>query len=191
MARRKTLVVAAAVTALFVGLLAAPLSATTVVLLGEDELVAAARAIVHGDVVSKRTAVAARGGRIYTEYRFRPREVLKGATDPDGTITFREWGGEANGIRYYIPGVGEFAEGDEVVAFLGEADSATGVGFTVGLSQGKFRVVREGGEARVRRDLARARLFSRETGEEVAPPPAEDERGLEAFKMAIRARLGR
>ena len=184
MLKRRTLVLA-----LIAAVCAAPLFATTVVLLDESQLVSGAERIVHGDVVSKRSYVAAVGGRIYTEYRFQPREMLKGAADGDGFVTFREWGGEVNGLHYYIPGVGEFRTGEEVVAFLGEADPRTGVGFTTGLSQGKFRVAREGGTARVRRDVTGARLLDR-TGAEAPTPPA-DAGDLDAFKAAIKAQVGK
>src|SRR5262245_30826548 len=110
------------VLAVLAAVVAAPIFATTVVLLDEPQLVAGAERIVHGDVVSKRSFVAAEGGRIYTEYRFQPREMLKGAAEGDGMVTFREWGGEVNGLHYYVPGVGEFRTGDEVVAFLGPQD---------------------------------------------------------------------
>jgi hypothetical protein len=171
--------------------LSAPLSATTMVFLTEDDLVDRARTIVHGDVVSKRCALAPEGGRIYTEYVFRAREVLKGTAAPDGTVVFREWGGEVNGVRYAIPGVGEFAQGEEVVAFLGAPDPRTGVGFTTGLSLGKFRVVRDrAGAARVRRTVAGMTLLDRSSGNEL-PPPTGEERDLSAFKTAIRARLAR
>src|SRR5438067_5934285 len=132
--RWKTLVPLAALGAL--ALLATPILATTCVLLDESELALRAKTILHGDVAS-RACFVTEGGRIYTEYRFKPRDLLKGAAEADGLVTFREWGGDANGIHYWLPGVGDFHEGDEVVAFLGEADPRTGVGFTTGLAQGK------------------------------------------------------
>ena len=170
--------------------LAVRLGATTVVALGDDELVALSRVIVHGDVVGKESRLAAEGGRIYTEYRFRVRELMKGEAGSDQTIAFREWGGRVGNVHYWLPGVGEFALGEEVVAFLGEPDARTGIGFTTGLAQGKFRVLRPAdGTPRVRRELGVLRLIDR-GGTEVQAEQA-DERDLEAFKTSIRRRIGR
>jgi hypothetical protein len=184
--RRALAVIAAGALALVA---AAPILATTVVLLDESELVARAQTIVHGDVVSKRFVASGEGGRIYTEYHFLPRELLKGAAGPDGTVVFREWGGEINGIHYWLPGVGEFQTGDEVVAFLGAPDPRTGIGFTTGLAQGKFTVTRGAGGASVRRDLGHLVLLDRPGGAQVAGAPAGDQRDLEAFKAMIREML--
>ncbi len=191
MRRSRALPVATLAFLLAVLALAAPLFATTIVVLSDDDLVDRAQRIVHGDVVSKRAA-ALPDGRIYTEYVFRPRELLKGAAEADGTVVFREWGGELGNVRYVIPGAGEFAAGEEVVAFLGEADPRFGVGFTVGLSLGKFRVTREpGAPPRVRRALARgADLVDPATGRRVEPTDEGPGRDLDAFKAAIRARVG-
>lgn len=171
-------------------LAAAPIHATTCLLLDESELALRAKTILHGDVTSRASFVTD-GGRIYTEYRFRPRDVLKGSAGADGQVTFREWGGEVNGIHYWLPGVGEFREGDEVVAFLGETDPRTGVGFTTGLAQGKFLVTRDAAGARVRRDLGHLVLLDQPGGAPARSPAASDERNLDAFKASVRGYLKR
>jgi hypothetical protein len=188
MPRPRTLAALAAIAA--IALVARPISATTVVALDDDALVHLSARIVHGDVVSKTCQVAAEGGRIYTEYRFRPREMLKGTADADGLVTFREWGGAVGAIHYWIPGLGEFRQGEEVLAFLGTPDAQTGVGFTTGLSQGKYHVTRDAqGGARVRRDLGELRLVNAAGADSGAPGRSEGD--LERFKAEIRARVGR
>jgi hypothetical protein len=166
-----------------------PIEATTVVALDDAALTRGARTIIHGDVISKESFVAAQGGRIYTEYRFAVREVLKGAADADGTVTFREWGGEVGGTHYMIPGLHGYGLGEEVVTFLGTADPRTGVGFTYGLAQGKFNVTRDAatGKAVVTRNLHELNLLPRPGG---AAPASQGEGGeLEAFKAKIRAEV--
>ncbi|GIW71017.1 MAG: hypothetical protein KatS3mg102_0559 [Planctomycetota bacterium] len=168
-------------------LVAAPAAATTVVLLDDDALVARAVAIVHGDVVGKRCARTP-DGRIFTEYRFAIREMLKGEAPPSGVVSFREWGGELDGLRYWIPGTGRFEIGDEVIVFLGATDATTAVGFTTGLAQGKFRVVRNARGARAIRQLGTLVTIDEESGEPVAHAE-RDEHDLEALLARIRARV--
>jgi hypothetical protein len=165
------------------------LEATTVVALADGDLARVARTIVHGDVVAKRSFVAAEGGRIYTEYRFAARELLKGSGNGDGTVTFREWGGEVGGVRYWIPGLQGYEVGEEVVAFLGAPDARTGVGFTVGLGQGKFTVEREHatGRAKVRRSLEQLDVVGRPGVPSAQSAPRE----LDGFLATIRAEVAK
>ncbi len=194
MSRRALLAAAALAAILFV---VRPSAATTVVALDDGELARGSRTVLHGDVVSKQSFVAAQGGRIFTEYRFAVRDLVKGAANADGTVVFREWGGEAGGVRYWVPGVAGYEVGEEVVAFLGDADPRTGVGFTYGLAQGKFKVERDAasGRAVVRRDLSSLKLEPRPGDDRAAPPPegAEPPRGrdLGAFKAKLRAELAK
>lgn len=171
-----------------------PLQATTVVALGDAELARGARTIVHGDVVARRSVLAAEGGRIYTEYRFAVRELLKGAAEGDGTVVFREWGGEVGGVRYWIPGVQGYEPGEEVVAFLGAPDPRTGVGFTVGLAQGKFSVARDRatGKAEVRRALEQLEIVPRPgAAPQATPATPGGPRELGGFLAKIRAELAK
>jgi hypothetical protein len=163
--------------------------ATTVVALSDAELACGAKTVLHGDVVSRESFVTATGGRIYTEYRFAVRDLLKGAAESDGTVVFREWGGEVGGTHYWLPGVSGYKLGEEVVAFLGDADPRTGVGLTYGLAQGKFVVQRDAktGKAEVRRDLSGLKLVDGDRQTPAPEPPDEGAgRELESFKAKIR-----
>ncbi|RME73945.1 MAG: hypothetical protein D6776_06125, partial [Planctomycetota bacterium] len=78
---------------------------TEALALDEAALVARSEAIVHGRVRARRCRRLP-DGRIYTEYAIEVFEALKGAGRPGTTVTFREWGGEVDGIHYWIPGAG-------------------------------------------------------------------------------------
>jgi hypothetical protein len=191
LSRIMTYFIAVAVLLLPVG---RPVDATTVVALDDAALARGARTIVHGDVVSKESFVAAEGGRIYTEYRFAVRDLLKGRADADGTVVFREWGGEVGGTRYWIPGVNGYQLGEEVLTFLGEPDAGSGIGLTFGLAQGKFSVRREAGSGRalLTRDLGDLSTVEPRGDTRVPPPvPPPDVRDLEGFKTKIRAELAK
>jgi hypothetical protein len=193
----RTLIAAAAGAALLI--LIQPLAtATTVVALSDADLVHGAKTIVHADVLEKHSVQLQGSGRIYTEYRFHVKDLLKGAAAGDGTVVFREWGGEVNGVHYWIPGVNGYEPGEEVVTFLGEQDARTGVGFTFGLAQGKFRVERaEGGKVRLTRRLGSLEVVPQGAplapiappGAAGKPPAAEPERELDTFKAFIRAEV--
>jgi hypothetical protein len=173
-------------------LLPASSSATTVVALSDPDLARGAKTIVHGDVVSRESFSVAENGRIYTEYRFAVRDLLKGTAEKDGSVVFREWGGEANGIRYYVPGAPGYDVGEEVVTFLGDTDPKTGVGFTYGLSQGKFVVRRDAasGKALLHRDLHGLSVVGPD-GRPSAEPAGDDGRELETFEAQIRAEVAK
>ncbi|MHC4831463.1 MAG: hypothetical protein ACYTFT_14095 [Planctomycetota bacterium] len=128
-----------------------PSQATTVVLLGDAELVEGAERIVHGVVFGKEVRLAADGERTFTEYSIKVTELLKGEADREGgdVVTFREWGGRlATGEGLWIPGTGSLAVGEEVVVFLSPTDEKSGCTFTTGLAQGKFHVRQEPDGAR-------------------------------------------
>ena len=170
-----------------------PVPATTVVALDDAQLVRLAKTIVHADVIGKQSYVAGPSGRIYTEYAFRPREVLKGEAGKDGLVIFREWGGEVNGIHYWLPGVGAFSEGEEFIGFLGEADPQNGVSFTTGLAQGKFHIDRDAqGNARAVRNMGELHLVDPKTGQvEDGAPRRAVSVDLSALKEMIRTNLAK
>jgi hypothetical protein len=190
---RRTLVAAAALAAVLLTTAPPGARATTVVALSDADLARGARTIVHADVAEKRSFLHAPSGRIFTEYRFALRELLKGEESARGSVVFREWGGEVGGVRYWIPGVDGYEPGEEVVAFLGEEDARTGVGFTFGLAQGKFRVERDAasGEARLTRRLGALELLPPPTPPGAAAPlaPRDAARDLDLFKTFVRAEV--
>lgn len=180
-------------TAVVAGTGAGPAAASTVVLLDDQGLADEAARVVHGEVVSVRPGLARDGVRIYTDVTIRATEMLKGQADGSGLVTFRHWGGELGGRRYVIPGAAELRLGDEVVAFLGDEVGADRAGFTVGLAQGLFHVVRDPatGAASVHRRFGGLNVVDRGTGRPVAVPLREAGRDLGEFLTEMRRRVGR
>jgi hypothetical protein len=191
-ALRRAQLALAALALTFAGLLLASGRAhsTTVLWLDDDALIDHADQIVHGEVTSATSHWDPVSGRVYTAYTFRSFEVLKGAADQDGEVTFREWGGEIDGVRYLIPGAGRFRPGQEVLAFLGTVDPHTGVGFTAGLAQGKFSVERAGSRARAVRSLT-SLVTVEADGATHHPHAGGDERELGTWLCRIRERCAR
>ncbi len=187
-----------------------PVGASTVLRLDDGEIVDLAERIVHGRVLSKEVRRARDGVRIFTEYRVAPDELLKPlpraagipggppALEPDGTLVFRQWGGELDGVRFYIPGVAELDPDEEVLLFIEPAgDPVERVGFTVGPALGNYGVERDPATGRA---TARRRLNGLELedggagrgGPPVRPGPGDEAgRDLDDLKAAIRARIAR
>ena len=105
----------------------------------------------------------------YTEYTFEVIEGVKGCRDASGkaieTMTVRHAGTRSGHVRpdgLEVPplriGVPEYEVGEEVVLFL-TRESKLGLCAPVGLSQGKFSVLRAKGRVLVRNSLANRCLF--------------------------------
>lgn len=190
---RQAIPLTLAVLALF--MFALPAGATTVVRLDDGTLIDSAAKVVHGVVVEKTPHALPDGRRFYTEYRIRVSEMLKGEADEEDAegvreVVFREWGARMpDGRGYWIPGCGSFEVGEEVLVFLGEPDPRTRIGFTTGLAQGKFHILREDGEAKATRKLGSSAEVT-ELGADGKPKEPEVEiRDLEALKRKVRERV--
>lgn len=106
--------------------------ASTVQYLSNDDLVARSTSIVRGKVLSNSGIV--RRTAIYTSYRVRVLEVLKGQVGPQVDIAVP--GGVAGGYRELVSGAPRLFEGDEYVFFLWTSPS--GLTQILGMSQGLF-----------------------------------------------------
>jgi len=113
-------------------ILAAGAGATTIVMPGDEQLIAKSPIIVSGTVLS--TAVVDDDGAIRTETRIAVANVLKGTAGD--TITVRELGGELGDRITKVYGTPEFTKGERVLLFLEPAPRG---GYrTVDLFVGKF-----------------------------------------------------
>ncbi len=142
---------------LALALLAATLHATVVVALDLPELVAGARLVVEGRVVSAE-ASRAPSGLVTTRVELETVEVFKdartGALPADeGRVAFELPGGEADGVGLVVPGMPTLEPGERVVLLL-SARSARGFRLPVGLGQGVLHLEPDAdGVLRVRREL--------------------------------------
>lgn len=151
--------------------MAAPLAAALVLEVGFVTLERNAGSIFHGRCIAKQEVEDGKPVP-FTEYTFEVLGAVKGMKDPRGkdleTITFRHAGvrtGRVRGdgteeapIRWGIP---EHEIGDEMVLFL-TRESRGGLCAPVGLSQGKFRVMKKDGKAFV--ENPRGEALFREAG---------------------------
>lgn len=126
--------------------------ATVLVELGVAELTRGAEAVVHGTVIRVGSRLHRRRAEPETLVEVRVARRLAGAAGP--VVRLRERGGSSGGRTVRVHGVPTFAPGEEVVVFLERRPSGRRDLRTLGMAQGKLRVVRgQAGEALVARDL--------------------------------------
>jgi hypothetical protein len=127
---------------------AAPARATTVLPLYLDEIVTTSTTAFEGTVLENRIERDAATGLPVTYTTFQVTDPIKGTAGSVHTI--KQVGGELadGGLNYSIRGVPKFEVGEEYVVFLAGV-SAQGFSSPIGLSQGRFKVHKEGNEKRV------------------------------------------
>lgn len=113
-------------------------SATTVVSLNLDGLVAGADSIVVGRVLGSESYWNDSPRIILTAHTIAVSETLKGGGD--ASISVVTIGGTVGNITLDVPGMATFSPGETAVVFLEEAGTFNTV---LGLSQGKFTVSRD------------------------------------------------
>jgi PKD repeat protein len=113
-------------------LFASAVSATTIVLPTDDQLIRKSPVIVEGTVIS--SAPVLRGEGIWTETKLAVDRTLKG--DATGELTIREVGGEIDGRITKIFGAPVYTPGERVMAFL--TPTPRGEYQTIDLFVGKF-----------------------------------------------------
>lgn len=115
-------------------LAAISLPGTTLEKLSMDQLIERSTAIVRGTVLD--AYPMQRGSVIYTTYRVRVSQTLKGAAP--STIEISVPGGQMNGVRQSFSGSPTLDRGVEYVVFVWT--SRSGINHTLGLAQGVFDV---------------------------------------------------
>jgi hypothetical protein len=181
----------AAATALVV-LSSSPVGSATVLRLTDEELTERADVVLHGKCTGKTSRLPQDGSDlIYTEYTFDVLGRLKGDEGGGKTFTFRALGGVVGNRGLVISGAPVYTQGEEVIAFLDRPHEKTGCRHTIGLAQGKFRVVAdESGAKLLERDLDGLRVLDPRTGDAMEPPK-EPRRKLEPFVQLVRDTLKR
>jgi hypothetical protein len=169
--------------------LASLAGAATVAATSEPELVDRATLVVHATVLSTQTAFRSGPGiRLVTEVSLEVHEVLKGEY-PDPVLTLAMPGGARGSEVVHVPGTPRFLPGEQVCVFL--APLPGGLWTTLGISQGKFRLVPDPGTGSLVAEQARgARVVPRAGAGRAAhglrPAPAGGAWG--SFRRRIRER---
>lgn len=112
----------------------ASLFATTLEKLSVDDMIGKSTSIVRGSVIS--TSSFQRGPLIYTTYRLKVSQHLKGQT-PD-IVDVSVPGGAFGKLRQTIPGAPLLNAGPEYVIFIWTGGN--GINHIIGLSQGLFKL---------------------------------------------------
>lgn len=129
------------------GLLALPASGTRVQRLSLAEIRDAATAVLVIEVSSSSPRLGD-GGMVWTDYRVRIDEVIRGAAfRPGGMIVLPFAGGEADGRNVGIEGVPRLQTGARYVVFLDPVAKRPVP--AIGWGQGLFRIESDGGEERL------------------------------------------
>jgi fibronectin type III domain protein len=181
-----------AVVPALLALAAAPLCATSYVMVSDQALVDGSPAAAVVRVVSEDRAAGLRGGADTpaTEYVVRIEEVLKGQIPGGASAVVRVPGGDArDGLALKVYGAPRFAAGDRALLFLEPAEG--GAWRVMHLLLGSFREVEAGGNRLAVRDLGEAReLRQTEAGIEAAP--GQDRlRDFDAFARWVADRAAR
>ncbi|MGH9800449.1 MAG: hypothetical protein ACRD82_08810, partial [Blastocatellia bacterium] len=92
-------------------------SATSVVIPSDDEMIIGARAIVRGQVISVASSLDSQRNIIFTYITLRVQEVFKGKISI-GEIVIKEPGGVAGNRGSLIFGIPDFKTGEDVLLFL-------------------------------------------------------------------------
>jgi hypothetical protein len=167
--------------------LATAARATVLMPLDTAALTQRADRVVLGTVESSQAHWSADHKSIYTDVTLRVTQVYKGDASVGGTVVVRREGGSIDGVGMRVFGAASFSLGEEVVVFMETRGVAS---YTVGMTQGKLRVVRgSDGIKRVAADLS-AVAFARPGGGTVQESSAQAPRRLEDLEREIRSYAG-
>jgi hypothetical protein len=112
--------------------------ATVLVPLDTRALTERADRVVLGNVESQVSRWTDDHQAIYTDVTIRVEKTYKGALKPGDTVVVRREGGVVDGIGMRVYGAAAFAAGEEVLVFV---ENRGGAAYTVGMTQGKLRVL--------------------------------------------------
>lgn len=150
-------------------------SATVMVELSLEELIAGADVVVHATVERAGVRRAVRDGRLEPEtvVTLRVHEWIVGAGGE--TVSLRELGGvTADGSGVLYDGTPTYTAGEEVIVFLARRPEAPHDLRTLGMVQGKMRIDRGAAPPRVRRDLSSIAIYDPHGLEAVREPAVRE-----------------
>lgn len=138
-------------------IMATQASATTAIMITDEDLIVGARAIVRGRVTRIESRYGQDNRTIYTYITLRVRRVYKGEIKSD-EIVLRRLGGMVGDRGLLVPGAADFTLGEEVLLHLNTAeDGALEVAY---LFMGKYGIERNSnGRLFVRRDIKGVKII--------------------------------
>lgn len=143
---------------MLVTLWASSVAATVMLYVDLAKLVELSDVIVQGRVIDQTTTPDAKTGRPMTVSTLRVERVFLG--DVGDTVQFKQWGGEVDGLVSRVPGDAQFEPYEEVVIFLDDGEGQyAGMRYLTALSQAKYKVVSDGTQTHVMRDMRDAALY--------------------------------
>jgi hypothetical protein len=155
--------------------------ATVLVPLDTRALTERADRVVLGTVESQVSRWTDDHQAIYTDVTIRVAKSYKGALKAGDTVVVRREGGVVDGIGMRVYGAASFATGEEVVVFV---ENRGGAAYTVGMTQGKLRVVNSAdGVKRVAPNLADVAFTARVDAAKLGAvrPLADFEREIKSY----------
>lgn len=130
-----------------------------------EQLVRDAGMIVEATIVKTETGKDPQSGLLVTWVTMEVNEPFYGAQK--GQVTFKQYGGEADGLANYPKHLPRYTAGERSILFL-TAASSIGMQSPVGMQQGKFVVVTEGTtKTRIKNLTKNPSLFSNLTNRTV------------------------
>ena len=171
--------------------LAGPAGAASVRPLGLDEVIDSAATAFEGTCIDNRTERDPQTNLVVTYTTFAVNDVLKGTVP--ATHTIKQIGGTlaSEGMGFRVEGIPTFAVGQRYVVFLAGVSSA-GFSSPIGLGHGQFAVSQDVTGPSV---TVRGATPDAGPGTSVLLAPGISLRtgrvGLDEFKQAVRARIGR
>lgn len=172
-------------------LLVSTSSAQRTIPLNIEQLVRDAGVIVDATVVKTETGKDPQSGFLVTWVTMDVKESFYGAEI--GRRTFKQYGGEADGIANYPKHLPRYSSGERSILFL-TAPSSIGMQSPVGMQQGRFSVMEEGtNKTRIKNLTLNPSLFkglsSRQGLEKQIPAVSEQDGSMayEEFTTLIRA----
>lgn len=163
-------------------------NATTVLSFGFRELVRQADLIVMGRCEEVRGTWNEDRSMIFTYITLSSEKCLKSSLCPS-QVKIRHLGGAVNDTNMKVVGAPSFQKGERVILFL--KGSSEGYYRIIGLSQGKFSIIRRCNDVYVKRELKGLTLVEKRNGQFRIIKGADKERGvdLEIFLTRIRSHL--
>lgn len=178
-----------ALTALALGLVAGPASATIMVPLSLEDLTGDASAIVRARVVDRSAAWDDQRQRIYTTTVLDVTETVWSAAPLGRQVRVRTLGGEVGEVGMKVAGTPDLKLGEEVLLFLRDDARAAGAFAVIGMNQGRFSMRTDSAGRLIATPTWEGIAFAKPGKDGVLRVGAEHEKPTEQPYLELRAKI--